>query len=337
MPRNKLYCVLTVLFNAAKVLTAQDLPIRPGALTVTQATVLRARPSNGGAPIGKIGSGTKLVWVNGQDKNGFRRVLGTKGPIGWVPVSAVHIDSQPPSLASMALEASNPCAIDLNDCNTSHPDGCSPAGSDHGLVNELKRRVPADGAPADLTFADFASLQQQADNLVGQNHELAVADRATLASLNTSSGDLAEGSLVRVVGFIAQSPAKAPHANTGESVNCNLKGIPNNDFHIALVEHAGDSDFDGIVIEMIPQDRNARWSLPRLLPLRTRGKMVMVTGALFYDNLHTVNADSDLPVPGQPPRFALWEVHPITKFLVCQKAGNRCDPVSDADWAPLEQ
>jgi hypothetical protein len=37
---------------------------------------------------------------------------------------------------------------------------------------------------------------------------------------------------------------------------------------------------------------------------------------------------------GQPKRFALWEVHPITEFFVCTQAP--CDASVSSQWTKLE-
>jgi len=86
---------------------------------------------------------------------------------------------------------------------------------------------------------------------------------------------------------------------------------------------------------MIPQDRPYGWTIAKLNKIRTLGRMIKVTGGLFYDNLHTVNNDAANPVGGQPARFSLWEIHPITKFHVCNKANNSCDPATSSDWKTL--
>ena len=126
-----------------------------------------------------------------------------------------------------------------------------------------------------------------------------------------------------------------PHPNTGESVNCNLRGAANNDFHIPISNDPGNTDFQGIVVEMIPQNRPDEWSLANLTTVETNQQLVMVTGQLFYDNLHHVNGDANSPKGGQPHRFALWEVHPLTQFMVCTKPDNSCDPNQAEDWIAL--
>src|SRR5262249_14374045 len=135
-----------------------------------------------------------------------------------------------------------------------------------------------------------------------------------------------------------------PHANTGESVNCNLHGDENNDFHIPVSEEPQSSfsslpeaEFSAVVVEMIPQDRPDGWSVAQLDAQRDAGRLVLVTGQLFYDHLHPPNRDAQHPLKSQPRRFALWEVHPVSSFKVCMLPDNACSPDKPDGWVPLEQ
>lgn len=56
-------------------------------------------------------------------------------------------------------------------------------------------------------------------------------------------------------------------------------------------------------------------------------------GGLTYDNEHLVNADAKQKKPGQPARMSLWEIHPITEFLVCES--GTCDPAKHSEWMTL--
>ena len=161
---------------------------------------------------------------------------------------------------------------------------------------------------------------------MGQGTE--IDDRTPLASISVSEGTVGEGSKVRLTAFLSDGK---PHANSGESVNCSLSGPTNNDFHISVTELPNASEFDGLVVEMVPQDRPSAWTLTNLAKLRK--KMLLIEGGLFYDNLHFVNGDSQNPTPGgQPKRFSLWEIHPITSVKICKKANNQCDPAVASDW-----
>src|SRR5262249_52806610 len=141
-----------------------------------------------------------------------------------------------------------------------------------------------------------------------------VDDRSVLKNQLNGIG---EGSAVCMVAFFA--PRTGPHSNTGESGNCNLTRATKKDFHIPLVEEAGQDEFHAIVVEMIPQGqdspkRNAGWTIAKLQTLLASSRMVRITGQLFYDNAHFPNGDSSHPISGQPKRFSLWEIHPISAF-----------------------
>ncbi len=206
--------------------------------------------------------------------------------------------------------------------------------SPEATLNRTKRRQPHGTRPKRLTFADFESLQQQTDPIFPQKVHLKIsaADRQKLKGLRVSSGTVDEGSFVKLVGFLAFRPGK-PHASGAESVNCRLSGQANQDFHIPVVERAGDTEFEGIVVEMIPQRRPQGWTIPKIK--RIGARKVLVTGALFYDNEHIVNKKPRSVIGGQPKRFSLWEIHPVKGFFVCLRAANACDDSRLDQWTRL--
>lgn len=216
------------------------------------------------------------------------------------------------------------------------PNGCAPEGSGHAALNELKRTIPEEASATELTFDDFRMLQTEAARIFPPKKGLEIppADRRKLHDLNFSHGTISEGDLVQVVGFIVGDP----HPNSGESVNCGLRGEANNDFHIPLGAEpppAG-TEFQGIVVEMIPQNRNPAWTVTKLADIQAKDLRVRVMGQLLYDSIHVPNDDPNHVVGGQPKRMSLWEVHPITQFLVCTKSGNACDPAKEGEWTLLE-
>jgi hypothetical protein len=112
--------------------------------------------------------------------------------------------------------------------------------------------------------------------------------------------------------------------------------VGNVDFHIPMVADDDDTEFEGIVVEMIPQDRNEGWTSKKLKRTARERRPVTVRGQLFYDNKHLVNDDPDDVVPRQPKRHSLWEIHPVTAFLVCMARNKKCGPNSQ-QWRKLEQ
>jgi hypothetical protein len=334
--KKNLSCVLLVL---CCLLLALGLTLPAWAQSqavITKSTHLRTAPSKTSPRIVGLDAKEAVTLLDSKPKNGFYHVRVTKTTDGWVWAAGLGTRQLVRRPMSRELEKVTPglaatkCATDLASCSTN---GCSPAGSAHALANQMKRATPTGDVPMMLTFDDFADLQGQADNLVGEDHDIPVADRAQLAGLTVSGGQVSEGGLVTLVGYLVGTP----HPNTGESVNCNLKGKQNNDYHIPMSNDPNNPDFQGVVVEMIPQNRPDAWSLDNLTQVESNQQLVMVTGGLFYDNIHKVNGDANNPLRGQPHRFSLWEVHPLTAFMVCTKADNSCDPAQPGDWAPLGQ
>ena len=110
-------------------------------------------------------------------------------------------------------------------------------GSDEKVAeNRAKNNFCATGSAASLSFVSFKKLQQKTDERKAEGVNFK-ADRTLLRDIHTTSdGDtVGEGSRVRFAAFVL----KADHSNhkkDGEKVNCNRKGRPWNDVHIALVE-----------------------------------------------------------------------------------------------------
>ncbi len=234
---------------------------------------------------------------------------------------------------AVAAEKKPPCFTPLSSCPLR---GCGKEDSPDALSNTLKHRRPPQGEATTLTFDDFASLQSQAAERFDNHYStLTKPDHARLRKLKAGSRTVGEGDLVEIVGYIAVLPEKSkPHANnSGESVNCRLSGKDNNDFHISLTQRPNGSEFDGIVVEMIPQHRPEEWTEEQLKKVQTAHKQVRVRGQLFFDNHHTVNSDPDHVLSNQPKRMSLWEVHPVTSFDVCTK--QKCGE-GDSGWQALE-
>ena len=229
--------------------------------------------------------------------------------------------------------STQPCAADLDHCPQR---GCAAAGTAAAFINERKRTFPLAGTPVHLTLDDFDSLQTQAGQFVGQNVALTTAARNKLKNLNSSTGKVSEGDLIQVTGFVVGLEDHLPRANSsGESVNCKIHGKTANDFHIPIADDSAASPFEAIVIEMIPQKRPAAWTLAKLRKFAKDGTPVLVRGQLLYDNKHRVNDDPENPLGGQPKRFSLWEVHPVTEFYSCDAPDKNCDPTDVLQWKLL--
>jgi hypothetical protein len=323
------FSVALVCFVTSSAVADEDAPVF-GKVTTTKKTAVKAAPNAQSAAATMVDANTDLRWVRGDRKGKYVRVMIPKGASGWVLDADVKTVAEP-DLSSIALESqAQPCVSPetLNACTTKKPTGCSPADSAHGLVNRLKRTIPAEGTPTTLTFDTFSQLQGAAVELVDQGVDIPPEERNKIKSIETAEGIVGEGSRVRLVTFLSEG---TPHPNTGESVNCNLKSEANNDIHIPVTEMKNGSEFEGIVVEMIPQDRPANWTSSEVETLR--GKVLLIEGGLLYDNLHFANGDANNPIGGQPKRFSLWEIHPVTSVKVCKQATvSQCDPDRAADW-----
>ena len=331
MKRAFLIATISVVFGflgASSLPAEEDTPVF-GQVTTTKKTALKTAPNAQAPAANLIDANTDLRWIRGDQKGKYLRVMVPKGPVGWVLAADVRKVSAPD--LSIALEGSaQPCVSPetVNACTTKKPTGCAAADSPRGLANQLKRTVPPEGTAVTLTFDTFSQLQTAASDLVDQGVEIAPADREKIRSIETTEGTVGEGSRVRLVAFLSEG---TPHANSGESVNCNLKTAAKNDIHISVTEKKNGSEFEGIVVEMIPQDRPQKWTSSNIEGLR--GKVLLFEGGLFYDNFHFVNSDEDNPLSGQPKRFSLWEIHPVTSVKVCKKATvSQCDPDKPSDW-----
>jgi hypothetical protein len=295
---------------------------------------VRSHPDANSETAFTAAKGITLVWAAHMESSGFYRVVRRdKGPVGWIDANDVRVTQEHKHGASQDDPDNQVCAATLDACPAR---GCAKEGSWEAEANAMKRRRPeSDKAAVLLTFDDLKSLQKQADEKVGQGpYDLTPHGYQKLTDLNVSAGSVSEGDLVRVVAYIAKGQDGLHVNKAGESVNCNLKRTYDNDFHIPVVAMPGDTEFKGIVVEMIPQARPSAWTIDALKKIQAKGTQVLVVGGLSYDKVHYVSDDPDHPFKDEPDRMSLWEIHPITDFLVCKR--DQCDPNRQSDWANLE-
>lgn len=127
-----------------------------------------------------------------------------------------------------------------------------------------------------------------------------------------------------------------PHPTGAESVNCNLTAAGETDIHLSLAPSPRATEYEGIVVELIHQHRPAGWTTAKLLAITTRHIPVLVTGQLFYDSKHFINACPGVPQRAeQPKRFSLWEVHPMHRFLVCSTKDCDMEDLDTEGWIEL--
>lgn len=278
------------------------------------ATRLRTLPEN------------TLVSVVGT--HGTWRRVRTNDGSGWV---AAHL-LQPMQLDALALlerrsGAAEACATSLDDC----PDtGCSDRDEEE-LLHRRKRRVVS-GRAIPLAMQDFIDLQKAADRSIGQAATVYDDDmRALQRMLRRDNAYLGEGKKVQFFGYVLEAKASG-----AENVNCNLSGSENADFHINVADGPGRTPYKSIVVEMIPQERDAGWTVAKLNAAARKRLPIVVVGQLFYDNKHLVrDGKPENERRNQSKRLSLWEVHPVSEFWVCAEGG--CEPADDDGWVALAE
>jgi len=225
--------------------------------------------------------------------------------------------------------------------------GCAKPGSPLAVTNSEKKTTAINGAPAEVSFGDLKTLQEKVVqvfangpktikgmNVSSYQNMKAAPRKIILSGLPAESSNFTEGDFVELSGFIA-STKLPPHPNTGESVNCNLTDEPSNDYHINITPAKNSDETEGVVVEMIPQDphrKNKDWNLDKLRRIQSQQLPVKVQGRLFFDSEHQPNINKTGKSGGDPRRFSLWEIHPISSFFVCQSGS--CTKTTG--WKALE-
>jgi len=318
-----------VSFAVFSLLSAGSVPaqtVDPNLVQSVRDSKAHASPDDGADTVFQAPAGTDMVWIEKAEKNGFYRVIRRDvGPQGWIAKDDVKLTHAARSSDEKV------CAESLQTCPMR---GCAQPDTAEARDNTIKRTRPPEGPARRLSFDDIMALQQQADQHIGQGpDDLSKPQRQKLNDLEVADRPIAEGDRVVMVGYIAKGDNGLHVNDSGESVNCLLKKPADNDFHIPLVAAKDDTEFRGIVVEMIPQDRPQNWTLDDLKGVQASAKQVRVEGALSYDKVHFVNDVPDEPLKDEPKRRSLWEIHPITSFRVCAK--EQCDPDKAEDWNEL--
>lgn len=223
-------------------------------------------------------------------------------------------------------------------CNLSgESEEYAPSSQAQRRANEAKNQLCAPGPPALLTFKDFEHLQGRAEDAgIEFGPSRHPKDRSALRNLypTTVNGEavtVGEGSLVRVVAYVAE--ARTSNVSSGESVNCKRKGKANNDIHVTLVRRRDDPPCAGIVAEVIPHFRPTAWRDTAIAAIE---RPVRVTGHLFFDSPHLPCDEEGHTVGGNPARVSLWEIHPVYAFEVCKHTAlATCRGDHDEDWMPF--
>jgi hypothetical protein len=229
-------------------------------------------------------------------------------------------------LVSVA-SADTPVKCSIQTLGACPKNGCTKPNSATAVTNGMKRTTAISGSPVEISFDQIKLLQKAVDNefpatvqgvTIKTPRGMTAAPRKKLLSgLRIDGKQFSEGDFVELAGFIA-SEKQAPHPNKKETVNCNLTGEPNNDYHINITPTKNSDESKGVVVEMIPQNPNRKskdWNLTKLLAIQDKQFQVKIQGRLFYDNEHVPNPD--VTHGTNPLRISVWEIHPLASFLVC--------------------
>lgn len=243
----------------------------------------------------------------------------------------------------------------MDDCHTRYPHGCtlSEKGRYDTFLNLLKNEIKF---PNGTQPASFFSTKEEFQNL----DRRAPADLGKLNHIDFKDELIAMGEEkpLGVVGFLYYVTPE--DKDDGETSNCKLSDSEDEvDFHIgigfdaALAQRVHEAANGGkkltktekdrlhpesIVVEMTPQYRahiRPEWTSEILD--RQLGRQVKVAGQLLLDNEHNI-PDQNCALPGAKDRCiraSAWELHPVTRFQVCQSSDS-CD-LNSNDWIDLEK
>ena len=180
------------------------------------------------------------------------------------------------------------------------PDGDCGATGDSGdtITNARKNRTDL---PAQYHTVTWAAIQTLPYPVAGRS--LLEWTPEQIAQIEPY-----QGIPVAVVGFLAA--IKIEDRGTGESTNCHFVNAEEVDWHMPLVEHAGDAEATSIVVETTPRVRqmHPKWTPGVLAPWVKTDAAVRINGWTLLDPEHRAHLGKY--------RSTLWEVHPITKIEV---------------------
>jgi hypothetical protein len=195
-----------------------------------------------------------------------------------------------PSTITTAPSAYHACALDGN------PSPNGPNVAALRLLNQQKNRwhAPLD-ADIDATFTVGALLQPGNDD----------------TRFNDSKASEVEGWVVNVrVGGV-------------ETVNCKATDPLYRDTHIEIADHMDAPETERVIVEVTPRWRAAMqaqgvdWSTPVLHALI--GKRVRFRAWQLFDEEHRGQARNTVPTNASDWRATVWELHPVTAFVVTSR------------------
>jgi uncharacterized protein YraI len=274
--------------------------------TVTHNVNLRSDPSTSNPSIRLLKPTTQLTLIDSTATAGYYHVKTDDGTEGWVWSKNVQIGSPTGTPPTGAPSAGGPSAGSAIPSDWDKPD---PVTSD---FNAEDGTCAADGNDVDSP----TNLRKNRTDVPSAYHEVPFSVIAALPfpkpaptrRIKWSSQQLAaikpyEGVAISIVGYIA-----AVKTEGAESTNCGWTKASEIDWHIPLVEQAGQGEPLAIVVETTPRIRTSHpnWTTGALGQYATNQTQIRISGWLMFDPDH----------PGHLGKYrtTLWEIHPITKI-----------------------
>ena len=306
----RLIMFVAVLFSVANAAATDAI--------VKHRATLRKDPSTRHAPTVTLTPGEDVEVIDSSLTAGYYHVRTVEGDEGWVhsrnlEIVTTHPVSTPPAPHSPAgttqpaapagVEASISPSWDKPDPNktTFHGlDGdCGPTGDGgDALTNARKNRTDEAAQYHSVTWKAVQALTYPT-----AGRSLADWTPEQLAQIQPY-----EGVPIAVVGYLAA--IKVEDRGSGESTNCHFANSTEVDWHMPLVEHAGDPEATAIVVETTPRVRqlHMKWAPTALAPWVNAAAPVRVSGWTLLDPEHRAHLGKY--------RSTLWEIHPITRIEV---------------------
>lgn len=281
---------------------------------VTHRATLRKDPSTAQRPIAVLAVDDEVELVDNTQTNGYFHVRTDDGDEGFVFARYLRVETPAASAPSSTSHGAlgGPLADTVsqdwekpapNSTTFDGADGTCGPGGDGGdqLTNPRKNRTDVPSTYHDVTWNAIAGLTYPD------------AKARSLEGWTSDQRDqimLFEGIPVRTIGYIVA--IKVESRGSGESTNCHFTGTDEVDWHVPLVQAAGDGEKTSIVVETTPRVREShpKWTPEALAPWVNSDAPVRVSGYLLFDPEHRAHLGVY--------RSTLWEIHPITKIEVFQ-------------------
>lgn len=281
---------------------------------VTRNVNLRRDPSTTNPPIRRLLPSDELELLNPEPVDGYYHVRTVEGDEeGWVWGKNVRLltasgegsnnfltfTTTPPSTA-IAESWAKP-ALQVGNF-TSGGKVCPPTGSAPG--NETNRRKNRVDVPSSYHAVTFDALLQLPDLHMPKDRAKWIDEFADEADEIAKY----EGIPLRVIGYLVA--IKPQTSGSGETTNCKWKAYSEVDWHMALVNQAGQGEELAFVVETTPRVRrhHPQWTEENLDAWLDVEEPVRISGWLMFDPEHRNHMGKY--------RQSMWEIHPITKIEV---------------------